>query len=386
MKLKSIKQVKNLNAKKVLLRVDFNVPFKNGKIADDSRIRAALPTISFLIKKGAKVIVATHLGRPALTRGRPDGKIVPALSTKVLAQALARLLKQPVLHLTVFKLPANFKLAMLENIRFYPEEEGNNAGFAKKLAALADLYVNDAFSVSHRAHASVEAVTRFLPSYAGLNLEAEVLNLSKVLESPLKPKVAIIGGAKLETKVKIIKHLLKKMDYVCLGGAIANNVLKQLGYEVGLSKVDESRLEVSEAILKNKLRLPLDVAAAKDLSPQSAAKARAVGQVKKDEIILDIGPETVGLYSAIIKKAKLVVWNGPLGYFEVAQYKKSSQQIAQAIVKSKPYSIVGGGETIQMIRDLGLITKFNFVSTAGGAMLEFLEGKVLPGIKPLIKK
>jgi len=380
MKLKTIKSIKNLKGKKVLLRVDFNLPLdKRGRILDDTRIKLTLPTIKYLYQKGATIIILTHLGRPG-------GKVVTKLSTKVISQRLAKLLKKKVTHLKDLNINSSDRILMLENIRFQPREKMNCKRLSKKLAKLADIYVNDAFAVSHRAHSSISAITDYLPSSAGFQLEKEIDNLNKVLKAKTKPKVAIIGGVKLETKVKVIKNLLAKMDYVLLGGAVANNVLKAMDYEVGSSLVDDSQLKVAENIINNKLRLPVDAVVAKKIVASAKSKTMAVGQLSKKEIILDLGPDTINLYCEIIKSAKLIVWNGPLGYFEIAKYKKASKAVAFAVAASKSFSIIGGGETVQMIGELGLKNKFDFVSTGGGAMLEFLEGKILPGIKPLIKK
>jgi len=387
MKLKTIKQVKNLKGKRVLLRVDFNVPLKNEKVEDDFRIKAGLATIKYLLSRGASIIILSHLGRPA-------GKVVPELSNRPVSQRLSKLLNKKVVQLNevvgsmVERVTGQLKpgqIIMLENVRFHPREEINCQRLAKTLASDVDLYVNDAFAVCHRQAASISAITKYLPSYAGLLLEKEVENLSKVLESRIQPKVAIIGGVKIETKVKVIKNLLNKMDYVLVGGAVANNVLMQMNYKVGLSLVNKTQLKITKSILYNKLKYPLDVVVAKSRKKNAESQIKAVGKIEKNDIILDIGPDTVELYSNYLKKSKLVVWNGPMGYFEISKYKKSSQEIAEAIAKSKAYSIVGGGETVELIKDLKLIKKFNFVSTGGGAMLEFLEGKVLPGIRPLLQ-
>lgn len=387
MRLRTIKEIKNLKGKKVVLRVDFNVPLKNGKVEDDFRIKAGLPTIKYLLSKGASIIILNHLGRP-------EGKVVPKLSNKPVSQRLSKLLNKKVVQLNevvgskVKGVAGQLKqgqIIMLENVRFHPREELNYQPLAKSWASLADLYVNDAFAVSHRQASSVSAIMKYLPSYAGLLLEKEVENLNKVLDNKLKPKVAIIGGAKIETKVKVIKNLLDKMNSILLGGAVANNVLKQMNYEVGLSLVNKTQLKIAKSILYNKLKYPLDVVVAKSRKRGVKSQIKAVGKIEKDDIILDIGPDTVKLYSEYIKRSKLVVWNGPMGYFEIPKYKKSSQEIAKNIIKTKAYSIVGGGETVELIKDLKLIKKFSFVSTGGGAMLEFLEGKVLPGIRQLLK-
>ncbi|MBU1131592.1 phosphoglycerate kinase [Patescibacteria group bacterium] len=388
MKIRSIKSTKDLKGKKVLLRVDFNVPLKKGKIIDDFRIKSGLPTIKYLLNKGAAVIILNHLGRP-------KGKVTAELSNKPVSQRLSKLLKKKVIQLdevvgaksskTVKSLKLG-QIVMLENVRFHHREEKNCKRLARTLASYADLFVNDAFAVCHRKASSVSAITEYLPSYAGLLLESEIENLSKVLESKVKPKVAIIGGAKLETKVKVITNLLKKMDYVLVGGAIANNFFKAKGYEVGKSLVDDEYVPVAKKLLKNKLIIPEDVAVAKKISAKSKSIVKPANQVNQSEIILDIGPKSVKKFTTIIKKSKMVVWNGPLGYFEIAKFKKASSQIAKAIAGSKTESIIGGGETVQLIEGLGLKNKFSFVSTGGGAMLEFLEGKMLPGIRPLVKR
>lgn len=387
MKSRLIRELKNLKNKKVLLRVDFNVPLKTSKVADDFRIKAGLPTINYLLSRGASVVILNHIGRP-------DGKVIPGLSNKPVAKRLSELLNKKVVQLnevvgqTIKKAITSLKgggIIILENVRFEKGEEKNDRSFAKKLASNVDLYVNDAFAVCHRQAASVSAITKYLPSYAGLLLEKEIINLNKVLESKLRPKIAIIGGAKLETKIKVIKNLLNKMDNVLLGGAVANNVLKEMNYEVGLSLVDKTQLKLAKSILLNKLRYPLDVVVAKSKNKKAISIIKAVGKIKKDDIILDIGPDTVKFYSEFINQSKLVIWNGPLGYFEIPKYKKSSQAVAKAIANSQAFSVVGGGETVEMIKGLGLINKFSFVSTGGGAMLEYLEGKMLPGIKPLMK-
>lgn len=387
MKLKTIKEIKNLKGKKVLLRVDFNVPLKNGKVIDDFRIRAGLPTIKYLLSHDAAIIILNHLGRP-------EAKVTPGLSNKPVAKRLSEILNKKVVQLDgvagikvkekINELKAG-QIVMLENVRFNKGEESDNRQLARAWASYVDLFVNDAFAVSHRKASSISAITKYLPSFAGLLLENEINNLNKVLESNLKPKVAIIGGAKLETKVKVIKYLLDKMDYVLIGGAIANNVLREMNYEVGLSLVDKTQLKIAKNILLNKLKYPLDVVVAKSRKANIRSEIKAVGKIKKNDIILDIGPDTVSYYSEIIKQSKLVAWNGPMGYFEVAKYKKSSEELAKNIIKTKSFSVVGGGETVEMIKDLGLINKFSFISTGGGAMLEFLEGKMLSGIRPLMK-
>lgn len=386
MKLKKLEEIRNLNGKTALARFDFNVPLKKGKIVDDARLKAVLPTINYLLSHHAKIVILTHLGRP-------DGKIVPEFSTIILAERLGKLLKKNVIHLPDLPAPDMLKrifsqpgypIVMLENARFWPEEEKNDKKFAKQLSTLGDFYVNDAFSVSHRTHASVAGIAHFIKSYAGPTLANEVENLAKVLESPLKPKVAIVGGAKLETKVKVIKNLLKKMDWVLVGGAIANNFIKAQGHEVGKSLIDAKELKTAKSLCGKKLIVPVDAVVSTSLD-SAKATVRNVAQVKKNELILDLGPQTVKNYIKILSSAKLVVWNGPLGYFENKKYSKTSVELAKFIAKGKAYSVVGGGETGQLLAELKLAKKYSFVSLSGGAMLEFLEGKILPGIKPLIR-
>ncbi|MFA6305080.1 MAG: phosphoglycerate kinase [Patescibacteria group bacterium] len=387
MKLKILADYKKFKGQTALLRVDFNVPLKNGKIADDTRIKAALPTINYLLAKGTKIVLMTHLGRP-------DGKVVSELSTKVIAVHLSKLLKQPVVHFPDIPVPDMLKrifnngkinLVMLENLRFRDFEDKNDPGFARQLSRLGGVYVNDAFAFCHRPTASMVAITRFLPSFAGLQLQTEVENLNKVLESKLKPSLAIIGGVKLETKVKVIKNLIKKMDFILVGGAIANNFISSQGNQVGLSKIDAKELPTAKFLLNKKLIVPCDVVLAPSLEASAKSLIKDSDKIGKQEMILDLGPKTVEQFIDLVKNAKLIVWNGPLGYFEVKKYQSASRAIAKAISRSKAYSVVGGGETGQLLEELKLVKKFSFVSTAGGAMLEFLEGKVLPGIKPLIK-
>jgi phosphoglycerate kinase len=387
MKLKSIREVKNLKGKTVLVRVGFDVPIKNGKVIDDFRIRQGLKTILYLLIQGARVIVINHIGRP-------NGKIVPALSNRPVAQKIAKLTGLKVILVTsltdrkTFNLAKNFtsnQLLMLENLRFDSGEEANQPSFAKELSLSGDLYVNDAFSVSHRAQASVSAITKYLPSYAGLLLEKEINNLNKVLESKVKPKVAIIGGAKLETKVKVIKNLLRKMDYVLVGGAIANNFIKAKGYQIGKSLCDIEYLKIAKQIACQKLIIPVDAVVADKISAKANIKIKTIDKIGSNDIILDIGSKSIKRYLEILSRAKMVVWNGPLGYFEINQFKKASVAMARFLSQQKSDRIIGGGETVELINNLNLTKKFTFISTGGGAMLEFLEGKTLPGIKPLLR-
>ncbi|MFA5070239.1 MAG: phosphoglycerate kinase [Patescibacteria group bacterium] len=390
MRLKTLKNV-NLKGKKVLLRAGFDVPLdKKGIITDEARIRESLPTIKYLIKSGAKVIIISH-------NGRPDGKFVKKLAMDAVAKRLSRLLKRRVNKLNdcvgqkvlafVSKMKAG-QVVLLENLRFHKEEEKNDPGFAKKLAGLGDLYVNDAFANCHRQHASVVAITRYLPSYAGFLVEKEVVALSEILMNPRHPFVAIVGGAKTSDKLRTIINLFKKTDALLIGGAIANTILKAQGLQVGRSLVEPGMIsKVKKLNLTDvRLKIPVDVIVSKRISPASKAWSRPAGKVKKDEIILDIGEDTIKLYKAIIKKARQIVWAGPMGYFEILKFAAGSFEIAKTLAQSRAKTLVGGGDTLHVLDKLGLKNKIGFVSTGGGAMLKFLEGDMLPAIKPLINK
>ena len=390
MKVKSIKSVKNLRGKKVLVRVDFNVPLANGKVgaSEDFRIIRSLPTIKYLIKKGAKIILMAHLGRP-------DGKVNLKYSLKPVVKRLEQLLnKKVVLSSEVVgkktdQLVADLKngeVLMLENVRFQSREKMNCKRLAKQLAKLGDIFVNDAFAVSHRAQSSVSAVGEFLPAYAGLLMEDEINYLSRVLLKSKQPLVAIIGGAKISTKIKVIKNLAKKAEKILLGGALANTVLTVIGISVGKSPIEPKMFaEIRKLKLTdNGLVVPVDGLMALSFEAKKG-RLDALGDVKKNELILDIGPDTIKLYEKIIKSAKMVVWNGPMGLIENPLFFKGTKELIKILAKSKAETIVGGGETVQAIRKMKLEDEFNFISTGGGAMLEFLEGKKLPGLKKIVK-
>lgn len=397
MKIKTLKEIKTLKNKRVLVRCDFNVPLKKVrnklKVADPKKIQAAIPTIKTLQNAGAIIILASHLGQP---HGRKDND----LSLFPVADYLSKRLFSDIIFVDDF-LDANFaqvtdsfepgQLIMLENLRFHLGEERNSPIFAKKLASLADVYVNDAFAASHRDHASLTGITKHLPSFAGLNLEHEVNILNKALKKPPHPALAIVGGAKFESKLPVIENLARKFDLVVIAGAIANNFLKAIGYPVGKSMVSKKYLESALGLLNHKtlgkkIIIPLDVRVAQGMEMPRKAVWRRLDQVKKDEYILDIGPRTARLYSKLARHAKLVVWAGPLGLYENKYFHRGTYRVARAVPRSHAYSIIGGGETLDILKRLRLTRKISHVSTGGGAMLEFLAGNDLPGLKALIKK
>lgn len=391
MTIKSIRQAKNLKGKKVLLRADFNVPLnKNLTIgkSEDYRIVKTLPTIEYLIAQGAKVIILAHLGRP-------DGKIIEKLRLDPVAKRLSQLLKRKIAQSGVIigpeteekiKKMKNSDVLMLENVRFDSREEKADKNFAKELAKLGDLYVNDGFAVSHRDQASVSVIQNYLPSYAGLLLEKEIVFLSRALRRPRQPLIAIIGGAKIETKIKVISNFAKVAEKILLGGALANTVLHVMGVSVGKSPLEPKMFpEVKKLKLTdNKIVAPIDGVMARAYGAKKG-RVDALADVRPDESVLDIGPETVRLYEKIISTAKMVVWNGPMGLIENPEFSKGTVALIKILAKAEVETIVGGGETVEMIRKLKLEDKFTFVSTGGGAMLEFLEGKKLPGLKKIIR-
>jgi len=387
-----------LKGKKVLLRVDFNVPLKKigGKItvADDTRIVAAVPTINYLLAAGAKVILMSHLGDPG-------GKIKAELSLKPIGAALAKILRMKGAApadwvgkkgLEKIEAMANGELILLENLRFHPGEEKNDPKFAEGLASLADIYVNDAFAAAHRAHASIVGVTKFLPSYAGFLMEKEISVLGGLLLNPKKPFIAMIGGAKISTKIGVIENLLKKVDSLLLGGALVNNFFKAAGYGIDNSVFEAKELKTAKKLLTNKkIVLPVDFVVG-DFKGKKAwvikVPAKKAELCKKPYAMLDVGPETVRKYAQIIRRAQTIVWNGPMGYFEIPKYSHGSVALGQLVAarsKGKVFGVVGGGETIEAIEKTGMAGYVDHISTGGGAMLEFLEGKILPGVKPLIK-
>jgi len=387
MKLSSIEKVKNLKNKRVLVRVDFNVPIEKGKIKDDYRIVSAVPTINFLISAGAKVILMAHLGDPG-------AKIVPELSLKPVAKRLSQILKKPVRFVgetvgyhvdeEVKKMLAG-DILFLENLRFNEGEGKDDFKFAKRLAGNADIYVNEAFSVCHRKQASVSAIRKILPTYFGLQLVNEVKNLDKILK-PVKPLIVIMGGAKISTKAPIISKMYDLADKVLLGGGLANNFFKHSNLEVGKSLVDaDSETYIKKFFkgkkLAEKIILPIDVVVCgRDKQP----KIKKITEVLKSDSIFDIGPETISLFSSYIKTAQTIVWNGPLGKFEENSYKHGTLVIATSVAArstGKAFGLVGGGETVEALKQTKMESYVDFVSTAGGAMLAYLGGDKMPGLK-----
>lgn len=389
--MKSIRDI-DVKNKRVLVRADFNIFLDDDKkIQDDFRIRATLPTIEYLLENKAKIILMSHLGKP-------KGKVVESLRLTPIQEKLSEYLNLPVRKAPdcvggkIDDLTRQMKpgeILLLENLRFYPEEEDNDEEFARKLSQLGDVYINDAFGVCHRKHASVFAIAKFFTSSrrgAGLLLEKEINALSKVLENPERPLVVIIGGAKISTKIKLIRFFLEKADQVILGGALANTVLYSQGIAIGKSIIEETAIpEVQKLELTDvKLHIPVDVVVSVDKNGQAPVKTAAVGKTDKNEMILDIGPETEKLFAEIISSAKTIVWNGPMGLFEVEAFSHGTRAVGRAIVSnSEVFSIIGGGETTAFVNKLGLFDKFSHVSTGGGAMLTFLASGELPGIEAL---
>ena len=370
--------------KRVLLRVDFNVPLsEDGVIKDDMRIKAAIPTINEILKRGAKqILLLTHVGRP-------KGDIDDNLKTDSIARRLGELMKKEVVKVddTIdIPIPEDKKLIMLENVRFRKAETENNEHFAKALAREADIYVNDAFGACHRKHASVHAITLFLPSCAGLLIEKEVKSLEKALKNPDHPFVAIIGGAKLETKIPVIIKLIDKVDKILIGGGMMFTFFKAQGFEIGESIVDLTELETARKIMKtagDKFILPTDVVIADEPKEGLPSKVVGITKIPKDMVGLDIGPETIDFFVKQLKDAKTVLWNGTMGMNEIEAYNKGSKAIAKALASSKAQTIIGGGDTVSFVQSIGLDDKMSLVSSGGGATLDFLKGETLPAIKAL---
>lgn len=390
MKKKSIADV-DVRGKRVFCRVDFNVPLKGGRVADDTRIRAALPTIRHLTERGAKVILASHLGRP-------KGQVKEELRLTPVAGRLSELLGKPVdkadevIGPSVTERVARLEegqILLLENVRFHPGEEKNDPDLAKAFADLADLYVNDAFGAAHRAHASTEGIARHLPAVAGFLLQRELEVLGEALESPERPFTAIIGGAKVKDKIGVIENLLDKVDNLLIGGGLSNTFIKAQGHEVGTSLLEEDKLELARRLLDRavakgvRLLLPVDAVVADRLEDPADIATVAVDAIPSDRMALDIGPKTRERFAEVIRASKLVIWNGPMGVFEQKPFDEGTYAVARAMAESEARTIVGGGDSAAAIERSGLADRMDHISTGGGASLELMEGRELPGVAAL---
>jgi phosphoglycerate kinase len=382
--------------KRVLVRADFNVPLDNetGNIIDDSRIRAVIPTIKHLTEREAKVILCSHLGRP-------EGNTVEKLRLAIVAERLSHILGQPVSMAADCIGPiaekeveglGNGEILVLENLRFHAEEEENEDSFAQALSRLADIYVNDAFAVSHRAHASIVGIAHYLTAVAGFLFENEIDNLNSMLENPKRPFGAIIGGAKIGDKVSMLENIMDKADYVLIGGGLAATFLKASSYDTGQSLIDLSKLETATRLIKKAnangttIKLPQDVVVSHGLRPLSKTKTVSIGEIRKNSRIVDIGPMTVIDFYRVMRKCHTVFWNGTMGMHEIPQFAGGTKSIARLLANLNAVSVVGGGSTAEAVNGMGLADKMSFVSTGGGAALEFLSGQVLPGVQVLLNK
>ncbi len=393
MKLRRVQDM-DVRGQRVFVRVDYNVPLEDGRITDDTRIRASLPTVNFLRERGARIILASHLGRP-------KGKVVDSLRMAPVAKALSSLLGSEVhdakdvigedAHRVISGLEPG-EVALLENLRFDQREEKNDPDFARELASVANLYVDDAFGAAHRAHASTAGMANYLPSAAGLLLQREVDALSKVVESPEKPFALILGGAKVSDKIGVINHMLEKVDSVIIGGGMANTFLKARGLNVGRSLVEEDNVEVAASVIKRaqelgvELHLPIDVVVASEMTDDADTEVVSVDAVPGDMAIFDIGPKSVREFAESLSSANTIVWNGPMGVFEIPAFAEGTRGVAQAVATSDGFTLVGGGDSVAAVEHLGVADRISHISTGGGASLEFLEGKNLPGIAVLAEK
>lgn len=384
----------DLKGKRVFCRVDFNVPMKDGEVTDDTRIRAAVPTIEYLVENGAKVILASHLGRP-------KGEVNEEMRLAAAGSRLSELLHKEVKSLkesigeTVEKEIGEMQqgdIILLENVRFHAGEEKNDETLAKSFAELADVFVNDAFGAAHRAHASTAGIAKHLPSVSGLLLEKELDVLGKALSEPERPFTAIIGGAKVKDKIGVIDHLLDKVDNLIIGGGLSYTFIKAQGHEIGQSLVEEDKLELAKSFIQKaeekgvKFFLPIDAVVASEFSADAETKSVKIEEIPSDWMGLDIGPDTADIYRDVIKNSRLIIWNGPMGVFEMEPFANGTRSIANAMAETEGYTIIGGGDSAAAVEKFNVADKMDHISTGGGASLEFMEGKELPGVTALTDK
>ncbi len=395
MQKKTVKDI-DVEGKRVLVRVDFNVPLdvNTGAISDDSRIRASLPTINYLVEHKAKVILCSHLGRP-------KGRVVEELRMAPVAQRMSQLIGLPVSTAldcvgqevkNEVKVLKEGDILFLENVRFHPEEEANDPHFAQELARLADIYVNDAFGTAHRAHASTVGVAKYLPAVAGFLMETELEAMGNLLSAPAHPFACVIGGAKVSDKIGLVQNMLKKLDILLIGGGMVATFLKAQGYEVGHSSVEKDKLSLAKDLLKEAeewkvpFLLPVDVVVAKEIKAEAKTKVVSISDISPDSYIVDIGPQTIELFSNELRKCHTIMWNGPMGIYEIPQFAQGTRSLAKLLSTVNATTIIGGGSSAEIVQEMGLANKMTHVSTGGGASLRFLEGATLPGVEILPDK
>lgn len=383
-----------VKGKRVFVRVDFNVPMENGEITDDTRIRAAIPTIKQLVGSGAKVILASHLGRP-------KGEVNEEMRLTQVGKHLSELMGKPVIKLdesigsdvenTVATMQEG-DIVLLENVRFHKGEEKNDEELSKSFAKLADIYVNDAFGAAHRAHASTEGIAKYIPAVSGLLMEKELDVLGKALSNPERPFTAIIGGAKVKDKIGVIENLLDKVDHLIIGGGLSFTFTKAQGYSIGKSLLEEDKIELAKSFIEKakekgvQLHMPIDAVVANEFSKDAETKVVAIEEIPEDWMGLDIGPKTAEHYASIIKDSKLIIWNGPMGVFEMDKFANGTKTVAQAMAETQGYTIIGGGDSAAAVEKFNVANEMDHISTGGGASLELMEGKALPGIVALNDK
>ncbi|RIJ67970.1 phosphoglycerate kinase [Rummeliibacillus sp. POC4] len=392
-KKKTMKDIE-VTGKRVFVRVDFNVPMEEGKITDDTRIRAALPTITYLVEKGAKVILASHLGRP-------KGEVKEELRLTAVGERLSELMGKVVTKLdesigeSVEKVVGNMNdgdIVLLENVRFHKGEEKNDPALAESFAKLADIYINDAFGAAHRAHATTSGIANYLPAVSGLLMEKEIDVLGKALSNPERPFTAIIGGAKVKDKIGVIENLLEKVDHLIIGGGLSYTFSRAQGYDIGKSLLEEDKIDLAKSFIEKAadngvdIHMPVDAVVANEFSKDAETKIVDIDQIPSDWMGLDIGPKTAAEYAEVIKNSKLIMWNGPMGVFEMDAFANGTKAVAQAMAETNGYTIIGGGDSAAAVEKFKVADKMDHISTGGGASLEFMEGKALPGVIALNDK